>query len=69
MQQNDNYINQVKEKIPTALYDKISEELLENQCCSIWICCLECLTEMANAWEEVNGENLVWVPGHYEQKE
>ena len=29
----------------------------------------ECITEMANAWEEVNGENLVWVPGHYERKD
>lgn len=61
-------VSQVKEKIPTALYDKISEELLKDQCCSIWIYCLECLTEMADAWEEVNGENLVWVPGHYEKK-
>jgi hypothetical protein len=24
---------------------------------------------MADAWEEVNGENLVWVPGHYERKD
>lgn len=23
---------------------------------------------MANTWKEVNGENLVWVPGHYETK-
>lgn len=61
-------VSQVKEKIPTALYDKISEELLKDQCCSIWIHCLECLTEMADAWEEVNGEKLVWVPGHYEKK-
>lgn len=29
---------------------------------------LNCFTEMADAWEEVNGENLVWVPGHYEKK-
>ena len=61
--------NQIKEKIPSALYDKVSEELLKNQCYSIWISCLECLTEMADAWEEVNGENLVWVPGHYERKD
>lgn len=61
-------VDQIKEKIPTALYDKVSEELLKDQCCSIWIHCIECLTEMADAWEEVNGENLVWVPGHYEKK-
>ena len=61
-------VDQIKEKIPTALYDKVSEELLKDQCCSIWIHCIECLTEMADAWEEVNGENLVWVPGHYENK-
>ena len=60
--------NQIKEKIPSALYDKVSEDLLKDQCCSIWIHCLECITEMADAWEEVNGENLVWVPGHYEKK-
>lgn len=23
---------------------------------------------MADAWEEINGENLVWVPGHVEGK-
>ena len=61
--------NQIKEKIPSALYDKVSEDLLKDQCCSIWIHCLECITEMADAWEEVNGENLVWVPGHYERKD
>ena len=61
-------IGEIKEKIPSALYDKVSEELLKDQCCSIWISCLECLTEMADAWKEVNGENLVWVPGHYEKK-
>lgn len=63
-----NVVDQIKEKIPTALYDKVSEELLKDQCCSIWIHCIECLTEMKDAWEEVNGENLVWVPGHYEKK-
>ena len=60
---------EVKERIPTVLYDRVSEELLKDQCCSIWIHCLECITEMADAWEEVNGENLVWVPGHYERKD
>lgn len=62
---NEN-IQEVKERIPPALFDKVSEELLKDQCCSIWIHCLECITEMADAWEEVNGKNLVWVPGHYE---
>ena len=61
--------NQIKEKSLPALYDRVSEDLLKDQCCSIWIHCLECITEMADAWEEVNGENLVWVPGHYERKD
>ena len=65
---NEN-IQEVKERIPPALYDRVSEGLLKDQCCSIWIHCLECLTEMADAWEEINGENLVWVPGHYERKD
>lgn len=60
---------EVKERIPPALFDRVSEELLKDQCCSTWIHCLECITEMADAWEEVNGENLVWVPGHYERKD
>lgn len=62
-------IQEVKERIPPALYDRVSEELLKDQCCSTWIHCLECLVEMADAWEEINGENLVWVPGHYERKD
>lgn len=65
---NEN-IQEVKERIPIALFDKISEEFLKDQCCSIWIHCLECITEMADAWEEANGKNLVWVPGHYERKD
>lgn len=24
---------------------------------------------MADAWEEVNGKDLVWVPSHYEKQE
>lgn len=62
-------IQEVKERIPAALFDRVSEELLKDQCCSTWIYCLECINEMADAWEEVNGENLVWVPGHYERKD
>lgn len=63
------HLQEVKERIPTALYDRVSEELMKDQCCSIWIHCLECISEMADAWEEVNGKNLVWVPGHYERKD
>lgn len=62
-------IQELKERIPTALYDRVSEELLKDQCCSIWIHCLECITEMVDAWEEVNGKNLMWIPGHYERKD
>lgn len=40
---------EVKERIPSALYDRVSEELLKDQCCTIWIYCLECITEMADA--------------------
>lgn len=65
----EDYIQQVKEKIPQALFDKVSEELLKDKCCSTWIHFLECLVEMADACEEINGENLVWVPGHYERKD
>lgn len=63
-----NDIQEIKNKIPPALWDKKSEELLRDQCLSLWICCLECISEMADAWEEVNGENLVWIPGHYEKE-
>lgn len=63
-----NDIQEIKDKIPPALWDKKSEELLRDQCLSLWICCLECISEMANAWKEVNGENLVWIPGHYEKE-
>ena len=62
-------IQELKERIPPALFDRVSEELLKDQCCNTWIHCLQCITEMADAWEEVNGENLVWVPGHYERKD
>ena len=63
-----NDIQEIKDKIPPALWDKKSEELLRDQCLSLWICCLECIGEMADAWEEINGENLVWIPGHYEKE-
>lgn len=63
-----NDIQEIKDKIPPALWDKKSEELLRDQCLSLWICCLECISEMADAWEEINGENLVWIPGHYEKE-
>lgn len=63
-------INEIRPRIPEALWDKISEDLIRDQCLSLWACCIECIKEMADAWEEQNGENLVWVPGHYEvQKE
>lgn len=64
----EKYIEELKAKIPEALYDNISEKLAADQCYSIWQYCLECVQEMADAWEELNGENLVWVPGHYEAK-
>lgn len=64
----DDYVDEVKKRIPEALYDYISEQVIHDQCLSIWIACLECLDEMRDAWEEVNGENLVWVPGHFEKK-
>lgn len=60
----EKYIEELKTMIPKALYDKASDTVHGDQ----WTACLECVQEMANAWEEVNGENLVWVPGHYETK-
>ena len=60
----EKYIEELKAKIPRALYDKADDTVQGDQ----WTACLECVQEMANAWEEVNGENLVWVPGHYETK-
>lgn len=64
----EKYIEELKAKIPKALYDNISEKLAADRCYSIWQYCLDCVQEMADAWEELNGENLVWVPGHYEAK-
>lgn len=62
------YVQEIKDRTPPALWDKMSEDLLRDQCLSLWTCCLECINEMADAWEEVNGRNLVWIPGHYEEK-
>ena len=58
------YIEELKTMIPKALYDKADDTAQGDQ----WTVCLECVQEMANAWEILNGENLVWVPGHYEAK-
>ena len=63
-----NVNNEIRSHMPEALWDKISEDLVREQCLSLWTCCIECIKEMADAWEEQNGENLVWVPGHYEKK-
>ena len=60
----EKYIEELKTMIPKALYDKADDTVQEDQ----WTACLECVQEMANAWEILNGENLVWVPGHYETK-
>lgn len=59
-------ITEIRSYIPEALWDRVSEELVRDQCLSLWICCMQCLQEMKESWEEQNGENLVWVPGHYE---
>lgn len=60
-------IKDLREIIPEALWDKTAEKLSADQCYSCWQYCLECLREMKDAWEAENGENLVWVPGHYEE--
>lgn len=60
----EKYIEELKTMIPKALYDKADDTVQGDQ----WTVCLECVQEMANAWEILNGENLVWVPGHYETK-
>ena len=56
----EKYIEELKAKIPKALYDKADDTVQGDQ----WTVCLECVQEMANAWEILNGENLVWVTGH-----
>lgn len=60
--------DEIRERIPVALWDKVSEDLARDQCYSYWQYCLECIQQMADAWEEINGENLIWIPGHYEKK-
>lgn len=60
----EKYIEELKTMIPKALYGKADDTVRGDQ----WTTCLECVQEMANAWEILNGENLVWVPGHYETK-
>ena len=60
----EEYIEELKTMIPKALYDKADDTVQGDQ----WTVCLECVQEMANAWEILNGENLVWVPGHWEAK-
>lgn len=60
-------IKELRTIIPVALWDKTAEELSADQCYSLWQYCLECIREMKDAWEAENGENLVWVPGHYEE--
>ena len=60
----EKYIEELKTMIPKALDDKADATVQGDQ----WTACLECVQEMANAWEILNGKNLVWVPGHYEAK-
>lgn len=60
-------IKDLREIIPKALWDKTAEKLSADQCYSFWQYCLEGIRKMKDAWEEANGENLVWVPGHYEE--
>lgn len=62
-------IVEVQKRIPDALYDYVLRSLKNDQCLSIWQYCLKCIEEMADAWEEVNGKDLVWVPSHYEKQE
>ena len=44
----EEYIEELKAKIPKALYDNISEKLAADQCYSIWQYCLDCVQEMAD---------------------
>lgn len=60
----EKYIEELKAKIPEALYGKAVDTVRGDR----WTACLACVQEMANAWEELNGENLIWVPGHYETR-
>lgn len=64
---NEN-VKEVTKKIPVALYDSVADRLRRDNCYSIWQICLECIEEMADAWEEVNGSDLVYVPAHFEKR-
>ena len=33
-------INVIRSHIPEALWDKISEDLVRDQCLSLWTCCI-----------------------------
>lgn len=52
--------DEIRERIPVALWDKVSEDLTRDQCYSYWQYCLECIQQMADAWEEVNGVKILF---------
>ena len=41
--QAKNDIYEIRERIPIALWDKVSEDLTRDQCYSYWQYCLECV--------------------------
>lgn len=65
---HNNIIQEVKGHLPEALYDKISEHLNQDNCQSIKVCVLSTLDELKQNWEDLYGGNLVWIPGHYEER-
>lgn len=64
----NNIIQEVKDRLPKALYDKVSERLNQDNCQSIKVCVLSTLDELKQDWEDSYGRNLVWIPGHYEER-
>lgn len=61
------YCTKLKNHVPDALFDKIMEDMQRDGNCGIWVCLMECIDEMRSCWEEENGYNLIYFPGHYEK--
>lgn len=51
----EKYIEELKAKIPEALYDNISEKLAADQCYSIWQYYLEYIQKMADTMRVLFG--------------
>lgn len=59
-------VDDVYKYIPCALWDSVSEQMRQKRGIGYWLYCLECIKQMADAWKTLHGDNIIWVPGHYE---